>query len=918
MYRLTYAKFTNVQGFIAGMNRKTVEINLRGYLDKDIMIVLGDNGTGKSTFLSLVHPAVTPVDGRSKFIAPGKEGTVIREYTSEDGTVMLSKCIYRPKKDGSGHTPSCFLEMRRPGEDPIELNPNGNVTSYQMLLYTYFGITKDYLQFASYNAAVSNIVSMTDTERKNSVGAMVPNTKRFEVGYNIINEKYKNLRNMIRNIAQKILSIRDEDSLEADFNRLTKEIKEYTLEREDQIKKMAKIEGRLNELTAGEDVDALITSYDTTVLELGRLDNTISQIMSRLLKLYKKLGIEPSAPNSINFKHIDNVPSYILKYEKKVIASEGNLTQFKSRREELSAELGQVETEIAETEAALYSIQAQDIDELYRLKEEYQKQLEGLRYTKMIDQFEGMSYDELTGFTRVVMTIDQMIQALYDGYGELISEYFNASDWTEYVRHSADDLDQLSVRIQTTSAKRDQVYRQLIEKEQYRNIQAILNQRPTTCTIDTCPFIANALKYRGVANEISALTESYKDLGLTLEGLTSDANDIQRKLTVHTDAQHLVQYLVANEHLIRKYLKVPDLNTLYRAIAHGTWGNYLDIMRLKDMASILSEKDLYLKITMQRLPEIDHGIEMAKIYGTNRDILQRQIEQLRQRKDLLKDGIQELEIHRQVTEVQLERYQTRLAQWKDVSALINQYRECIKDRIVAGDEADKKSQTIGTIRELMTKSKERAHMIEELDDLIRARTPQREQIKLDLDAVRRLKIEKSEVERDFIVADVIRSIVAPGKGVRKELINIYMYDIYTIANQLLLNTFDGQLYLKEFVITDKAFIIPYVYNGTEAPDISVASGAQKTAIISAISLAILSKLVDKYGIYTGDEQDNTLNPKNKSSFIDTLTKQLRYVGITQAFIITQEPSRYESLPDVGFICFPGGEISNKGNDVIYI
>ena len=159
-------------------------------------------------------------------------------------------------------------------------------------------------------------------------------------------------------------------------------------------------------------------------------------------------------------------------------------------------------------------------------------------------------------------------------------------------------------------------------------------------------------------------------------------------------------------------------------------------------------------------------------------------------------------------------------------------------------------------------------MIRGLDDIIRDRTPKREKIKLDLDALRRLKIEKLEVERNFTVIEMIRSIVAPGKGVRKELIGIYMYDICTIANHLLLNTFGGKLYLKEFDITDKEFTIPYVYNGSEGTDIMYASSAQQSMITSAISLAILSKLVDRYGIYTADEQDGPLNAKNKSEFIN--------------------------------------------------
>ncbi|MDE6041507.1 MAG: hypothetical protein K2F99_08020, partial [Muribaculaceae bacterium] len=165
----------------------------------------------------------------------------------------------------------------------------------------------------------------------------------------------------------------------------------------------------------------------------------------------------------------------------------------------------------------------------------------------------------------------------------------------------------------------------------------------------------------------------------------------------------------------------------------------------------------------------------------------------------------------------------------------------------------------------------------------------------------------------------VRTIMSPGKGIRKELINMYMYEIYQIANQLLLSTFDGKLYLKEFLITDKEFIIPYVYNGTESPDISFASSAQQATITSALSLAILSKLVDKYGVYTPDELDNTLAPNTRNSFIEVLMKQMRYVGIVQTILITQDPARYVGLPNVGFIKFPGGEDLNKKHlDIIEV
>lgn len=917
MYKLARIKITNAKGIMSGLGRKTLELDLTPFLDKDIILVTGDNASGKSTLVSLIHPWIAPSDGRTKFIIPGKEGTIIREYVGDGGMTMISKCIYTPKKDG-GHNTKCYLEMVAPGADPVELNPNGNVSSYISLLYTYFGINKDYLSFASYNNEVSTIVKQTDQERKNSVGTMVPNIHRFTVGYDIVNDKYKGLRNVIRNVSQRILSLRDEQSLESDFHRLTRELQSYTDEREERIKKLAKIEGRLKELTNGDDIKHMIDRYNHMVASLATFDGDIDRVFNRLMKLYDKLGIEPDSDSTINFAGIDKVPSYIMKYEKKISAAESSIQGNTTRINQLRKEINQTDATIAETESALYSIQTQDIDELKKTRKQYMDQLDSLRYTKNKEKFDGMSYDEAISFSRVVVMIDQMIRALYDEYGEVLSQYFRDSDWKTYESRAMEEMTHLTATLQSTSAKRDQLYMQIAEKNQYKELQSILEQRPKTCTIDSCPFIAKALKYRGIADEIAELTTQYQDACITIANTSETCADTEKRLAVHTDAQKLVQYLSVNMNLIQKYFKVDDISIVYKAIANGTWDSILNVMTLKDIAAILSEKELYLTITMQRIPEIDHAIQLAQAYGTNREILSQQLERLQHTRKVLKDELGEYRMHVGISTTQRDRYEKTLGLWREVSENIDTYRRLIVEQLETRNNVDAQDAKIQKIKELLDKRNEQEHLIGELNDLIRSRTPQREQVKLDLDAVRRLKIEKLEVERDFTVTEVIRNIVAPGKGIQKELINIYMYEIYQVANDLLLNTFDGKLYLKEFLITDKEFTIPYVFNGSESPDISFASSAQQAMIASAINLAILSKMVDKYGICTLDELDGPLNPKNKAASIEILTKQMRYVGIAQSFIITQEPRYYEPYADVGVICFPGGEVNGKELDVIYV
>lgn len=916
MYKLVYFKAVNLIGFMSGLSRKSVEIDLEEFYDLDIILCVGANASGKSTFLSLVHPSPYPTNGKRKFVIKGKEGLLVRKYRSIDGTVITTKCIYKPKKD-NGHTASCYFEIKKPKEEPVELNPNGNVTSYEELLYTYFGINKDFLTFASFSTDVASIVRMTDTERKDSIGTLVPNTKRFEVGFSIVNDKYKNLRNLSRNLAQQILSLRDEDSLESDLKRLTNELQKFTRDREDKIRQLGKLEGRLKELTGGEAIESLVSQYEAMVsMELSQGVNADKSYRA-LIKLYKQLGITPIKPGSIKFDGIENIPYKVLKYDRKANNCAERMANYEQRRNELIDELSRVEKEIAELESSLYSIQMEDIHELEKTRTEYLKELEQLRYTKNREQYEGMTYDEVIGFSRYIGPINQMIQALYDEYGQLVTDYFESSSWEDFNQRQTEEVERLAVVVQTSSRVRDETYQKLIERQQYAHMAKVLDMRPVSCTIDTCPFISEALKWRNVTEDIIMLQKQYEDSMIQLSGDSDRLTEMQKNLRVHGDAQKLIQYIDSVWPLIQKYLGVQDKQVIYQAIARGIWESIFDIMKLKDLAVILSEKAVYLEITKQRLPEIDHAIELAKVYGTNRDILIGHLDRAKENQRLIKENLDVHEMHRSVYGQQEKRYREQHSLWSEVQAQIQTYQDTVSAQLEAHEKAEKQESQINQIREIDNRCKQLDSEIRDLDDMIGERVPVRERIKLDLDAVRRLKIQKLEIERNFTVIDVIRTIMFPGKGIRKELINLYMYEIYQIANQLLLDTFDGKLYLKEFIITDKEFIIPYVYNGVESPDISFASSAQQATISSAMSLAILSKLVDKYGIYTPDEIEGPLNPRAKATYINSLVRWMHYIGITQAIMITQSPKEYEAY-NVGYICFPGAELDGKNLNVIEI
>ena len=912
MYKLIYFKAVNMIGFMSGIGKKTVEIDLSKLEDKQLIIIFGDNASGKSTFMSMVHPWHTPSDGKTKFVIPGKEGILIRHYRGGDGTVIKTKCIYSPKGE-DGHTPKCYLSIIRAGkEEEEELNPTGNVTSYQALLYTYFGINKEFLSFSTYNREVSSIVKMTDTERKNSISTMIPNTKRFDVAFGLVNDKYKELRALIKNVSQKILSLRDEDSLRADLKRISSEIAEYQEEKDLALKSYAKAEGRMKELTKVTSFEEYIAEYHVTMDQMKSHTSEIEELMETMK--------QAAAVLHLRFQSVSDLPDLsairdkLSKYDRKIAKTEYLLESRAGSQKNWKEQLFQIEKQLMDAETALQSIQTMDIDDLLEMKEEYQAEIKSMEYYKHSDRYQTMSYNEVINLAKIISVIHDMIQALYDEYGELVTKYFHNQISDREITQISDELSQIRGRVVGKKEKKEKIYHRMIELEQYRKFQVILDQRPVDCTIDSCPFIANALQWDQYKSELNDLSRQYDEINVSIEQEESEESDKQKWFELMNTMISFNQYLYPYLDQIKLYLGVSK-EEIFHSIEHANWTEVLDIMKLKSLAAVLSQKDRYQDIIYTKLPEIEHELEIAKAYGTNRELLQSQIHSLKERRKEIKEKLEEEDSLIYMSRDTLKHYRKSYQAWSALKEAIEQYQrqamEMIKLQEMAKDHADK----IDMIYELGKKMEEKASRMQQMEDMMASRVPVMNQLKLDLLSLDQLKIEKTTIERSFLIIDVMRMILQPGKGLRKELINIYLYDIYQTANQLLLNTFNGNLYLEEFVITDKEFIIPYVYNGSISPDINYASSSQQAAISIAIAMAILGKIMGDYGIVCFDEADGTFSPANRSIFIDILTSQMKYLGITQGFFITQHPSEYESY-DIGMICFPGGKVDKKKSTAV--
>ena len=898
MLRLTYYSATHSAGFRSGLGVKRVnlDLSLPERLSKNVFIISGNNATGKSVLSESLHPFTTNSGaGRQKFFVDGKEGLILREYLDDDGTQIFTRMVYTPKSAG-GHNTKCFFSIQRPGEkEPTELNPTGNVGSYMNLVKTYFGITKDYVSFGSYSEAVKGIVTETSYDRKNKISSLIPNTSRFEVAYATINDKYKTTRTLARNVAQKMVHLRDEETIRGELRRCDTEIADTLAERERCIKKIAESKGKIQAIAGDDDVDKMIDKYEKRHAEILNLGSTATRLRARLEAACTSCGI-------------DATDTEIEEFLAKEIKISRNLSQATMDRDNAQAKidtarsyLNDIENEISEAESVIYSLWTQDTDELTDQLRLLNGKISDMQYAKAPEKYSDMNYNEIIAFMDQVEFIKGMVSSYLEHYGEIFAKYFSGEtvDYNKTVSRInsiQQECDKLAERMAAITEANANLY-------QYRRLQTILSSRPSECKIDSCPFIRDALKWPEFEKQIESNDSEYDELSNKHKALCDEIENLTTLLQFNDDIARLTALVEKNEPMFKKYMSL-TLQDIYKKFSIGTFPQEFSLDDIKRLGAILSEKELYLRITRVDIPEIEKMLELSKNADNSRKSLEKRIEKLKASRQKHLDTIDRCGMSIKIAKSAIKRHERMMEAIRDLRDVWDEALDAANRYEKLQNEYDALGESVEKIVALMNGITEHKKIVDECNIAMEALGPKRERLKYDLNQFNELTLEKALIEKDFALLDIMRQIVAPGKGVWGECIALYMDDIRATTNQLLLNMFDGNLYLDEFIITDKEFTIPYVYNGSRGEDVSVASSSQQAAISMALSLAIIAKMNGNYGVCVFDEADAPMSPANKEMFAEILIKQAKYIGLTQLFVVTHSPEIYSGY-DVCRINFPG-------------
>ena len=163
--KILYLKLRNFIGIYNGMKKVEIELDFSKSNDKFILLI-GKNGSGKSTILNALHPFSSNIEEKPTFIRPGKDGyKEIHIYNGKN--IYLIKHYYKASKTGH-NTKSYITEVTENSE--VELNPNGNVESFLNMVSIHLNVDFGFLKLTSLGKDIINFIDFKAAERKKYIG----------------------------------------------------------------------------------------------------------------------------------------------------------------------------------------------------------------------------------------------------------------------------------------------------------------------------------------------------------------------------------------------------------------------------------------------------------------------------------------------------------------------------------------------------------------------------------------------------------------------------------------------------------------------------------------------------------------------------------------------------------------------------
>lgn len=863
--RFEYFYIKNYIPIYNGLGLYDLELKNINRFNKKIIFIVGDNGKGKSMLQNSLSPLL---EDKNLFIE-GREGQKKLILINNDDIYNIN-IIYTILTNGTRGKTKCYIN-----KNGVELNPNGNVTSYKEILYIEFNLDNNFESLSKLSCEDKGIVNKKPSERKSYVSFIINEVADYNKlqktfakrssNYNSIINQLTNKMNQIGNIEllkselielqnKKNIVLNNIDNITMNIGELNHKIK--TLNDTDIKEKYDNILIKIMKLKQDNESKFKLTknfkikNLELLEVKLKKMESLILNINDDIEYLNNNLIRHTSKLNS-NEDLLDEINN------KKIINDFGNISNLKNKIKELKIWIDRTENTFNDIgfKFNVNNIDTNNLIELYNTS---------LLIEDKIDVFKS-------GFN--ISLINKLFKNpnLSINIDNLINDYNKQKNGLIYTRN------ELELKLE------------------------LLDEKPKGCNISDCPYLKRLSNVNLNKEQIILELNKYNELEkmyLILEKKIKHKETFdEAKMKLYNIFRDL--YIISSKGIFKdKSLIINNINEAINYIVNDI--SYSEkIQKMIDISSLIDEynikyniynelndklnklgynEELYNKL----IEDINYDKKMITNLSNDINIKKKELDKLNIELNNLIAGISDLNIINDNNN-KIDEYNYEISKIKDDVNNIEQYN-------------NKKNELIYSINNLKSRLGTIENSIYNVTHKISSKMEYEKQYNEFINKYSKLETFKkySNVNKD---------------GIQIAFVELYMHKVISMCNELLKYVLDGEYVLQKCILDEGKFKIPCLGNGFLIDDISYMSAGQRAIIGSTMSFALIHHSSMKYNILRLDEIDAELDTHNRRNLIEVINKEIEILNVEQLFMISHNTEYNKD--DYGII-----ELPHKGERYI--
>ena len=890
--RLLRLRLENYIGIYNGMGLSSIEIDFSKCIHK-VLIIKGDNGTGKST----IFKALTPLADSSIDYIPDK--TAIKEIAYETDFQTILNIKYESLvKDGIRRPTKCYLNRLNPDGSIENLNPSNNITTAKEVIYDILGIDDNFITLSQLSANKKGLGGLKPSERKRYVNSIISSLAAFNSIHKLITTKSTVLKSIIDSYVTKLSQIGNIAIVE------------------DAIKKDTVALQELDNKKNG-----LISEIATIKAELSRLDSS-----GNFLDDYKNLSMRKIILEK-EIRDLPDIEEYseekLIQYEKDMAKYEANEEMLSSRAKELLDEESKINNNITELTIKLDSLYNKEhMDDLNSKIESTKKELESYKpYFHLFKTYKDISEQDYETVKLVIEKFNSTVENIFQTYSETVrKESMNSlrTGKKEVILDHTEILSGLEKQLEDLRTEKRDV-------EFLNNRSKDYNKIPDDCNHKSdCPFIKDVVEAKNALRSRQSLYSLSTKINSTLDAIES-AKNLAEENMIKTqclyEMKSILEYIQSMSKIIRKFSgteSLDSINTLYHNIEHGIRLNFESIDKYQEFKNI--------SIIVSALEDDLHSYETAKekLISANAEIriLQEKIDTDLKNLSTIRDS--KLSIFAEIEKIRSSKMEIEMvldsiryakinkAKFEEVSVELNE----ITNKI----ESMEKNTVL--IKDLTDKLNRRASELSALQNTdLPAISKAIEENKYRMVLFEQYTRDSQEYAAKYNEVQMIKKYTSI-HGIQTVYMSVFMNSILNTTNTLLRLLFGGRFALQPFIINENEFNIPCADSeGRVREDISLMSDSQLSMISMLISFVLLRNSSNRYNIIKLDEVDDNLDSMNRIQFSILIEQIMNDLGFDQCLIISHNNELDLSNTDIVILKMESQEmidsLYNSGGNIVF-